>query len=110
MIQQSYSWAYIQEKSITQKDTCTPMFTAALFTIAKTLKEPKRPSADEWIKKTWYNTHTQWNTTQPWKEGRNAIWSKMATSNYLAMQLVIIILSEVSQKEKGKYPYDITYM
>jgi len=51
MIQQSYSWAHIQKKSITQKDIRTPMFIAALFTIAKTLKE--RPSADEWTKKTW---------------------------------------------------------
>ena len=39
------------ERIIIQKDTCTPMFTAALFTIAKT---PKCPSVEEWIKKTWY--------------------------------------------------------
>ena len=42
------------EKTIIQKDTCIPMFTAALFTIAKTWKQPKCPSADEWIKKMWY--------------------------------------------------------
>ena len=41
MIQQSQSWAYIQRKTIIQNDTCTPMFTAALFIIAKTLKQPK---------------------------------------------------------------------
>ena len=35
------------DKSITQKDICTPMFIAALFTIAKTWKEPKHPSTDE---------------------------------------------------------------
>ena len=35
------------------KDTCTPMFMAALFTIAKTWKQPKQPSTDEWIKKMW---------------------------------------------------------
>ena len=35
------------------KDACTPMFTAALFTIAKTWKQPKCPSTDEWIKM-WY--------------------------------------------------------
>ena len=34
-----------------EKDTCVPMFTAALFTIARTWKQPRRPSADEWIKK-----------------------------------------------------------
>ena len=37
-----------------QKDTCTPMFIAALFTIAKTWKQPKCPLTDEWIKKMWY--------------------------------------------------------
>ena len=39
------------DKTCIQKDTCTPMFTAALFTIAKTWKQPKCPSTDEWIKK-----------------------------------------------------------
>ena len=36
------------EKTIIQKDTCTPVFTAALFTIARTGKQPKCPQADEW--------------------------------------------------------------
>ena len=38
-------------KTLIQKDTCTPMFTAAVFTIVKTWKQPKCSSADEWIKK-----------------------------------------------------------
>ena len=38
----------------TEKDTCTPMFTAALFIIAGTMKQPRCPSTDEWIKKLWY--------------------------------------------------------
>ena len=42
------------DKSIIQKDTCTPMFIGALFTIVKTWKQPKCPSTDEWIKKMWY--------------------------------------------------------
>ena len=42
------------DKAIIQKDTCTPMFTAALCTIAKTWKQPKCPSTEEWIKKMWY--------------------------------------------------------
>ena len=46
------------DKTIIQKDTCTPMFTAALFKIAKTWKQPKRPMADEWIKKVWYSIYT----------------------------------------------------
>ena len=42
------------EKTITQRYTCTPIFIAALFTIAMTWKQPKCPSTDEWIKKMWY--------------------------------------------------------
>ena len=38
------------ENTMTQKDTCTPMFTAALYTIAKTWKQPKCPLTEEWIK------------------------------------------------------------
>src|SRR5512139_3200858 len=42
------------EKTTTHKDTCTPMFIAALFTIAKTWRQPKCPSTEEWIQKMWY--------------------------------------------------------
>ena len=42
------------EKTMTQKDTCTSMFIAALYTIAKTWKQPKCPSTEEWIKQMWY--------------------------------------------------------
>ena len=42
------------EKSIIEKDTSTPVFVAALFTIARTWKQPRCPSTDEWIKKMWY--------------------------------------------------------
>ena len=42
------------DKILIQKDTCTPMFTAALFTIAKIWKQPKCLLTDEWIKKMWY--------------------------------------------------------
>ena len=42
------------DKTIIQKDTCTPIFVAVLFIIAKTRKQPKCPSTDEWIKKIWY--------------------------------------------------------
>ena len=37
-----------------ERDTCTSMFIAALFIIARTWKQPRRPSADEWIRKLWY--------------------------------------------------------
>ena len=42
------------DKTIIQKNTCNPMFIAALFTIARTWKQPKCPSTDEWIKKKWH--------------------------------------------------------
>ena len=42
------------EKTVIQKDTCTPMFAAVLFTIPRSRKQPKCPSTDEWIKKMWY--------------------------------------------------------
>ena len=42
------------KKTLLQKDTCTSIFIAALFTIAKTWKQPKCPLIDEWIKKMWY--------------------------------------------------------
>ena len=53
------------EKTMTRKDTCTLMFIAALYIIAKTWKQPKCPSTEEWIKKMWYIF--TWNITQPLK-------------------------------------------
>ena len=52
------------EKTIIQKDTCTLMFIAALFTIARTWKQPKCQTIDEWMKKV-VVTYIQWNITQP---------------------------------------------
>ena len=42
------------EETRSERDMFTPMFIAALFTIARTRKQPRCPSADEWIKKLWY--------------------------------------------------------
>ena len=42
------------EETRIERDTCTPMFIAALFKIARTWKQPRCPSADEWIRKLWY--------------------------------------------------------
>ena len=71
------------------------MFTAALFTIAKTWKQPKCPSTDEWIKKMWHIYTMEYYSAIK----KNEIMSFSATW----MDLEIIILSEVSQKEKDKY-------
>ena len=55
------------DKTIIQKDTCTFLFIAAVFTIAKTWKHPKCPSTDEWVKKMWcihtwaLLSHKKWN-------------------------------------------------
>ena len=51
------------DKTFLKKDICTRIFISAVITRAKTQKQPKRPSTDDWIKKMWY-IYTQWNTTQ----------------------------------------------
>ena len=84
-----------QIKTLIQKDTCTPMFIAVLFTIVKTWKQPKCPSRDEWIKKTWYMCTMEYYSAIK----NNEIMPFAATW----MDLEMIILSEVSQKEKNKY-------
>ena len=83
------------EKTVIQKDTCTPMFTAALFTRARTWKQPKCPSTDEWIKKLWYIYTMEYYSAIK----RNEIESFVETW----MDLETVIQSEVSQKEKNKY-------
>uniref|UniRef100_A0A8D0MW90 Uncharacterized protein n=1 Tax=Sus scrofa TaxID=9823 RepID=A0A8D0MW90_PIG len=94
MIQQSHSWDYIQKRLI-QKETCSPMFIAVLFTTAKTCKQPKCPSTDEWIKKMWCIYTVEYYLAIKKKE----IMPSVATR----MQREILILSKVSQKEKDKY-------
>ena len=47
MTQQPHSEAYYPEEIKSEKDTCTPMFTAALFTIARTWKQPGCPLTNE---------------------------------------------------------------
>ena len=83
------------QKTIIQKDTCTPMFTAALFTIDRTWKKPKCPSTDEWIKKMWYIYTMEYYSAIE----RNEI--ELFVVRW--MDLESVILSEVSQKEKNKY-------
>ena len=76
-------------------DTCIPLFTAALFTIARTWKQPRCPSTDEWIKKLCYiNTMEYYSAIK-----RNTFESVLMRW----MNPEPIILSKVSQKEKDKY-------
>ena len=86
-------WIY-PEKTIIQKESCTTMFIAALFTIAKTQKQPKCPSIDEWIKEMCYICNGILLSHK--KEWNNVICSNMDGPE-------IIILSEVSQTEKNKH-------
>ena len=71
------------------------MFTAAIFTVARTWKQPKCPSAEEWVKKMWYIYTMEYysaikrNEIMPFA----AIW----------MDIKMVILSEVSQTQKDKY-------
>ena len=77
------------------KGTCIPLFTVALFTIARTWKQPRCPSTDECIKKLWY-IYTM--------EYYSAI--KRSTFELVLMRWMNLepnIQSEVSQKEKDKY-------
>ena len=70
------------------------MFIVAVFTIARTWKQPKCPSTDEWIKKMWHMYTMEYSSAI-----RNEIMPLAATW----MDLEIIILSEVSQTQKDKY-------
>ena len=90
--QQSHFWAYTEETR-SERDTCTPVFIAALCVIARTWKQPRWPSADEWIRKLW---HTM--------EYYSAIQKNSFESVPMRwMKLEPIIQSEVSQKDKDHY-------
>ena len=83
------------EETRIERDTCTPMFITALFTIARTWKPPRCPSADEWIRKLWF-IYTM---------GYYLAIKKNVFESVLMrwMKLEPIIQSEVSQKEKQQY-------
>ena len=93
----NFTLGYITKtkKALIWKDICTPIFIAALFTIAKIWKQPKCPSADDWVKRVWYINIMEYysaikkNKILPFA----AIW----------MHLEGIMLSEISQTEKDKY-------
>ena len=89
------------EETRSERDTCTPMFITAWFIIARTWKQTRRPSADEWIRKLWY-IYTM--------EYYSAIKKNSFESVLMRwMKLEPIIQSEVSQKEKHQYSI-LTYI
>ena len=83
------------EKTIIQKETCTRMFIAALFAIARTWKQPKCPLTDEWIKEMWHMYTMGYYSAIK----RNEI--ELFVVRW--MDLESVIQSEVSQREKNKY-------
>ena len=85
---------YPEETKI-EKDTGSPLFTAALFAIARTWKQPRCPLTDEGIKKFWYIYKMEYHSAIK----RNTFESVLMRW----MNLELIIQSEVSQKEKDKY-------
>ena len=83
------------DKTLTQKDTCTSIFTAVLFKITKTWKQPKCPSIDKWIRKMWYIYTTEYYTAIKTSEiiPFTATW----------MQLEMIIRTKLAKKKRQIY-------
>ena len=83
------------EETRTERDMFTPVFIAPLFTIARTWKQPRCPSADEWIRKLWYRYKMECYPA-----------NKKNTFELVLMRWMKvepIIHSEVNQKEKHQY-------
>ena len=78
-----------------ERDTCTPMFIATLFTIARTWKQPRYPLVNEWIRKLWYIYTMEYYSVIK----KNAFKSVLMRW----VKLEPIIHSEVSQKVKHQY-------
>ena len=94
--------AIYPEKTVIQKESCTTIFIAALFTIARTWKQPKCPSTDEWIKKMWHiHTMEYYSAIK-----RNEI--ELFVVGW--MNLESAIQSEVSQKDRKQIPYTNIYI
>ena len=92
---------YPEETKI-ERDTCIPLFIAALFTIAQTWKQPRCPSTDEWVKKLWCIYTTEY-------------YSAIKTNTFESvlmrwMNLESIMQSEVNQIEKDKYHILMQYV
>ena len=83
------------EETRSERDTCTPMFMAALFVIARTWKQPRCPLADEWIRTLWYIYTMEYHSAIK----KNSFESVLMRW----MKLEPIIQSEVSQKDEDQY-------
>ena len=83
------------EETRSERDTCTPVFITALFIIARTWKQPRCPSAKEWIRKLWHIDTMEYYSAIK-KNSFESILMRW-------MKLKPIIQSEVSQKDKDHY-------
>ena len=86
---------YPEDVPACKKDTCSTMFIAALFIIARSWKEPRCPSIEEWIQKMWYIYTMEYYSAIKNNEFRTCVgkW----------MDLEDIILSEVTQSQKNSH-------
>ena len=82
-------------ETLSQKNLCTPMFIAVLFTIAKIRKQPKCTSVDGWIKKLWYTYTMEYYAAERKKEPLPFVTAWM--------ELGSIMLSVISQVVRDKY-------
>ena len=89
------------EKTTIPKEICTPLFMAALFTVATTCKQPKCSSTEEWIKKMWHIHTMEYCSTIT----KNEVLPFAETW----MDLETVMQTEVSQKEKNKQ-YALPYI
>ena len=101
MTQQSHFWAYTPRIPDLKETRAPHMFIAALFIIARTWKQPRCPSADEWIRKLWNIYTVQYYSTIK----KNSFESVLMRW----MKLEPIIQSEVSHKDKDHYSI-LTYL
>ena len=83
------------EETRIERDMCTPVFVVALFSISRTWKQPRCPSANKWIRKLWYIYTTEYYSAIK----KNAFESVLIRW----MKLEPIMQSEVSQKENHQY-------
>jgi hypothetical protein len=86
---------YPEDVPTDNKDTCSTMFIAALFIIARSWKEPRYPSTEEWIQKIWYICTMEYFSATKNNEFMNFLGKRM--------DLADIILSEVTQSQKDTH-------
>ena len=90
------------EKTRIQKESCAKMFIAALFAVARTWKQPKCPSTDEWIKKMWHIYTMEYYSAIKRNE------TELFVVRWMGLETVI--QSEVSSEREKQIPYANTYI